>query len=371
MAATADWPEPIGQLIRRIETSFRGGHRVGVVQFEVTDDEATSFHAVVDDTVRFATGRHASPAASVSLDTATLQRLAEGPDTSFYEATRPSGDRGLLALVAQALAGEDSEGLRRAASLDERVAGLGPCPRVVERRDTIRPGELLRALRDGRPLVLAGELRDGDWQASLDDLVARHGHLGLVGLDADILGASVDLGSLADLFRAASAGGGAAVYTGGCVLPGPMQEGFRLSMLPDSCFTRPQLWMGRRDHAACTRLHRDFLHAFIGQVHGVKSFVLYPPDDASRLYPGACFNLFQLARYDCFAPDTTRFPLAVGATAIELDLLPGELLVLPAGWFHAVRSNGVVMSVNRFMREEAWGTLLGRLAQAERGNDLS
>lgn len=341
---------------------------MGVVQFDIEDDPCLSFHAHVDDAVRFVPGRHVAPAAAVRLDMATLQQLADDDAAGELErAAQLSGDRGLLALLAQALAGEHSEGLLRARLLDATVSGQRPYPPMIERRETIKPGELLRMLRAGRPLLLSGELRGGDWQASLDDLVGRHGHLGLVGLDADILGASVDIGTLASLMHAASAGTGAAIYTGGCVLPGPMQEGFRLSVLPDACFTRPQLWMGRRDHAACTRLHRDFLHAFIGQVHGIKSFVLYPPDDAPWLYTGACFNLFQLAQFDCFDPDRDRFPLAAQATPIELDLQPGELLVLPAGWFHAVRSKGMVMSVNRFMQESAWTTLLGRLADAEHG----
>lgn len=358
------WREPLGRLVQRLEASFRGGHRCGVVQFAVEDDEGLSFHAHVGDTVSFAPGRHALPAASVTLDAAALRRLADGGAAALDQGARLSGDRGLLALLAQAAEGERCEGLVRLAALEKVIARQRPYARSVARRDAIGTGELLRALRAGQPLILCDQLRSGDWRASMDDLAARYGHLEIVGLDADILGASVDIKTVGELFRLSN-GANTPVYSGGCALPGPMHDGFPLPLLPKACFTRPQLWMGRRGHDACTRLHRDFLHAFIGHAHGIKSFTLYAPDEAPLLYPGACFNMFQLALYDCFAPDPARFPLAERAQPIEIDLHPGELLVLPAGWFHAVRSKDLVLSVNRFMREDAWATLAARLDEAD------
>ena len=153
----AAWPDPVGRLVRRIQASFRGGHRSGVVQFDVQDDEALSFHAHVGDAVDFVPGRHPAPEACIALDAAALGRLAADDAAEFHQGMRPSGDRGLLALLAQALAGDDSEGLVRLALLETVIASQRPYPREIERLATIRPGDLLRALRAGRPLVLTGQ----------------------------------------------------------------------------------------------------------------------------------------------------------------------------------------------------------------------
>ena len=40
---------------------------------------------------------------------------------------------------------------------------------------------------------------------------------------------------------------------------------------------------------------------------------------------------------DAFEPERDRYPLFAKATAIEFDLLPGEILFIPTGWFHQVK----------------------------------
>lgn len=360
--AADPWGEPVRWFVQRIERHFKPGHRAGVVQFAVEGVSPPIFHAQIGDGIVFYPEPHPAPCASIGLTATALRQMRESENGAWTEGNWVlSGDRGLLSLVALAAEGEQAAGLARLARLEATVRAQVPFEPTLQRRTSIGAGDLLRALRAGRPLVLEGLLTQGAWRSSLEELDAQFGHLALVGLDADILGASLDITTVGSLIRGALREDSSAVYSGGCALPGPMHDAFALPLLKPACFTRPQLWMGRRDHAACTRLHRDFLHAFIGQVHGVKSFTLYAPDEAPLLYPGACFNMFQLALYDTFAPDEVRFPLARQAHAIELDLHPGQLLVLPAGWFHAVKSKGAVMSVNRFMQEEAWDTLSRRL----------
>ncbi|MET3493981.1 cupin-like domain-containing protein [Variovorax boronicumulans] len=352
---------------RRVVLHFLPGHRDGVVQFIVGAQPEGRFHAELADGIRLHDGVHAAPDASIAMTEEAFQALVEHPEQPLRCGAVLNGDRALLSLVALAAHGEGAPGPARLRAIEHRAAQRLRLDPPVRRRADIDSAVLLWALHFGVPLVLSSMLGQGGWRMPLENLREQFGELPLVGLDADVLGASLDISTFGALIRDAREGASAPAYSGGCALPGPMHEAFALPLLKPGCFTRPQLWMGRRDEAACTRLHRDFLHAFIGQVSGVKTFMLAPPEDAPTLYPGACFNMFQLARFDPFLPDFAKFPLAREARLFEVELQPGELLVLPAGWFHTVRSNGFVMSVNRFMKEEAWASLAERIEAAPPG----
>jgi hypothetical protein len=74
-------------------------------------------------------------------------------------------------------------------------------------------------------------------------------------------------------------------------------------------------------------LHYDFLrtHAYLAQIIGKKSCVLFSPDDSAALYNG---------NVNPDAPDFEKFPLFRNATAYECTLSPGELLFIPYKWWH-------------------------------------
>ena len=78
-----------------------------------------------------------------------------------------------------------------------------------------------------------------------------------------------------------------------------------------------------------SRLHQDFLstHTWFAQVKGVKDFLLFAPSDAPYLYGGAV---------DPRAPDLERFPLFAQATGYQCTIGPGDVLCLPADWWHHV-----------------------------------
>ncbi|MBP0713551.1 cupin-like domain-containing protein [Burkholderia sola] len=345
---------------RRVEQYFLPGYRGGVVQFFVTDPVDGRFYAEISEGIRFLEGVHPDPDAAVEMSGATLRRLVDQPGEMLGDAIKATGDRDLVSLIAHAAQPGGGSGRARLSRLMDRATRPTSPGTEIRRVAAVHSRQLIQLLHEGLPIILTAMLDASGWRMTFDELKRNFGDLPLVGLDADILGATPGMSTFGALVDDALDGGGCGVYSGGCALPGPMHESFELPLLKPKCFTRPQLWMGRRDFNACTRLHRDFLHALIGQARGSKKFILYGPSDAEFLYPGACFNLFQLARFDPFEPDLARFPLARQASPIECELHPGELLVLPAGWFHTVISNGAVMSVNRFLREDAWAVLMTR-----------
>jgi lysine-specific demethylase 8/hypoxia-inducible factor 1-alpha inhibitor (HIF hydroxylase) len=125
------------------------------------------------------------------------------------------------------------------------------------------------------------------------------------------------------------------------------------------------LWVGPSGHMEC--LHYDAMDGTLIQLHGRKRVVLFPPSQTFNLYP---FPFYAHLRYGLklrswFSrvypdqPDFAAFPKLRTALQYKYDvtLHPGEMLYIPAGWWHEVTSldsevdrDGLVCSLNRFWR---------------------
>lgn len=120
------------------------------------------------------------------------------------------------------------------------------------------------------------------------------------------------------------------------------------------------LWVGPGGHMEC--LHYDAMDGTLMQLHGSKRVVLFPPSQTFNLYP---FPFYAHLRYGLklrswFSrvypdhPDFEAFPKLRQALKHKYDITlnPGDVLYIPAGWWHEVTSlgTGMVCSVNRFWR---------------------
>jgi histone arginine demethylase JMJD6 len=86
-------------------------------------------------------------------------------------------------------------------------------------------------------------------------------------------------------------------------------------------------------------LHVDSMstHAWIAHFEGKKRFVLYPPEQAENLYRGAV---------DPDRPDLESYPQFRAASGRrEAYLEPGEIIFVPADWWHQVTSVGKTLSI--------------------------
>ena len=96
-------------------------------------------------------------------------------------------------------------------------------------------------------------------------------------------------------------------------------------------------------------LHYDtwHTHAFIAQIHGTKEFTAYAPDQTPYLYVKSERRNQSLV--DIENPDYDKFPEFAKATAMRFTLQPGEILFIPAGWWHTAKmlSPSISVSVNR------------------------
>lgn len=120
------------------------------------------------------------------------------------------------------------------------------------------------------------------------------------------------------------------------------------------------LWAGPGGHLEC--LHYDPMDGTLIQMHGEKKVLLFPPSQTYNLYPFPVYAHFRHGlNLRCWfsqvypeQPDFDAFPKLREALQHkqEIILRPGELLYIPAGWWHEVTAlgEGLVCSVNRF-----WG----------------
>ncbi|SDH29028.1 cupin-like domain-containing protein [Paraburkholderia phenazinium] len=151
-------------------------------------------------------------------------------------------------------------------------------------------------------------------------------------------------------------------YTEGCLLPAAWEARFEMPVLSAPMFGPAQLWFGRRrEHALVTRLHCDLANSFLAQVHGRKRVRLYSPSQDEVVYAFDAFNTYRPCRVDAAAPDLARFPRFAEARGVDVVIEPGDLLVIPTGWFHCVWALDHVLSISRFVSEAQAAALASHL----------
>lgn len=112
----------------------------------------------------------------------------------------------------------------------------------------------------------------------------------------------------------------------------------------------PRIWLGPK--GTVTPLHCDYDDNLFAQIWGSKRFVLYPPHHDDFLYTREVNPVLYGSAFDPDAPDFDAMPLAQQATPIECVVKPGELLYLPAGWFHCVKALEFSLSANLWTKDQ-------------------
>ncbi|XP_023679605.2 tRNA wybutosine-synthesizing protein 5 isoform X1 [Paramormyrops kingsleyae] len=93
--------------------------------------------------------------------------------------------------------------------------------------------------------------------------------------------------------------------------------------------------------------HYDVMDNLLAQVSGRKRVVLYSPRDVQYLY----LSGDKSEVLDIDTPDLDRFPDFVKAKRYECVLNPGDLLFIPALWFHNTLALEFGVGVNVFWRQ--------------------
>lgn len=202
---------------------------------------------------------------------------------------------------------------------------------------------LLRCVTTSQPLVFR---KIFDWPAqswSLDELDA---HMGALAVRFNPLEQREE--TVADLTKSLRLQNDARVYVSGFVLPVEVGKYFPFSQELESCTTPIQMWLGRsRSGRFLTKLHADIFTSLLTQVWGKKKVRLYPPQHHNYVYPISAFSGSQLCMVDPLNPDLVRYPEFAKAQCFEVEIGPGDMLVMPPGWFHCVEAEGLTFSISR------------------------
>jgi hypothetical protein len=111
------------------------------------------------------------------------------------------------------------------------------------------------------------------------------------------------------------------------------------------------LWMASGDSR--TPLHYDDMHNVFVQIEGRKRFRLFNPDQFDLLYPGPLNTRSQhLSQVELDEPDLGRFPKLARAEYWEAVVEPGDMLFMPAFWWHQVSAPDLAVSVNYWWRAD-------------------
>jgi hypothetical protein len=110
----------------------------------------------------------------------------------------------------------------------------------------------------------------------------------------------------------------------------------------------PRFWLGPA--GTVTPLHADYDDNLFVQIWGSKRIFLAPPHHDEFLYSREANALLFGSPFDPEAPDFEKFPLARQAATTECIVHPGDMLYVPAGWYHQVRSLTFSLSANRWSR---------------------
>ena len=112
------------------------------------------------------------------------------------------------------------------------------------------------------------------------------------------------------------------------------------------------LWMGPA--ATLSPLHYDPMDNFLMQIVGRKQVVLLSKEtDSSTLYTGENHGQqYNTSAVDVNSPDLDKFPLFKDTQkkVSSGSLFPGDMLYIPAKWWHSVKSLDYSISVNAWWR---------------------
>jgi len=338
----------------------------GIIQFDMGGD--LDYHLVVQGGVHtLVAGMHRAPSLLLRVSPENYPEIFTGDLTQLFADGRlgVEGDLALGVTLAAMLRPQAHANWEPDRARIERVSAEGAPIERIERRslESLGEAEFQRVYaRASRPLILTGAM--GDWGAlelTPEALKARFGHLRVVPRVGNyVASAFTEERSYAPMSMAEYLDSLAPAdekdrppdshpppYLGNNPVP---DELLALMGVPPFCSSeacgRPSLWLGPA--GTVTPLHRDLIDNVLVQIFGRKRLLLFSPEQSALLGTWQSSPLLDGTGVDPENPDGSAHPRFAEARRLECILEPAEMLFIPAGWFHHVRSLSVSFSVNFF-----------------------
>jgi hypothetical protein len=357
-------PAAIGGLADLIQHGFENPEQItGRVQFTISGT-AQSYPLAIDfsrNDLNIQYGWMDHPDATLTLPLATAEYIVntiteiDFRDPEVMGNIHLDGNLDLINQVAKSLLRPAEDTLERfelAENLDTEAYKLTDIPRVSNPPEL----DILESIAAGKPMIITDlDMLINDRRWSLERLEEEYGTVPLRVRSADqkeTVAEFIGRVRSADLDTDQIIEGHTKAYTEGCFLPDPMHKDFMPNHFTRDDYIDPQIWLGSVPvNVPASSLHHDPLDGFLYQIMGRKKVILFAPNQAPYLYPMKTYNTYQPCWVRPEKPDYKRFPEFSNATKIEVVLNPGELLVQPAGWFHAVYClDSPTFSVSYFLR---------------------
>ncbi|MRX10687.1 cupin-like domain-containing protein [Pseudoduganella sp. FT25W] len=230
-----------------------------------------------------------------------------------------------------------------------RLPAITEVPRVAR----LTPADFRARAAEGLPFLIEGIV--GRWplaKEAQDILRERHGHMAVRARVGDYINtafaadrAMQDM-SMREYLELADRTEGLPPYLGNLEL----RELNSMCHWP-TYFDKmgpPRFWIGPA--GTVTPLHCDYDDNVFAQIWGSKRIFLSPAHHDAFLYPKEANAILFGSPFDPEAPDYEQFPLARQANMIEVIVKPGDMLYVPAGWYHQVRALTFSLSSNRWAR---------------------
>lgn len=333
-----------------ITSNFERSHHRGTVQLHFEQPDLACFVTLTDSSIACMDGVVDNPASTIQTSSQGLAYILDNRHSydprvvEFSSHLAVSGNRALalsLLDLVKAPAPYIEQMMRRAKDVQARKP-----VHSIRSIDYADRNAIHDAIANSEPALLTGMLEKwkvANW--SPEFLKARFGTFKLSsyfsGTIGDFVTAMMSTETCADAQDEK--------YTNGVGLPGILWKHFPE---PDVIrrlekFGLPQLWLGSADSVEkpVTSLHCDSGHGFLCQVFGRKKFLLYSPDQEEFLYPVRAYNHYRPCWVGPGQSDDADFPLFKQARPIEVVVNPGEVLLIPLGWYHCVYALDPVMSI--------------------------
>ncbi len=116
---------------------------------------------------------------------------------------------------------------------------------------------------------------------------------------------------------------------------------------PENSGNEIRLWIGAANQKST--IHNDNYHNFNAQIFGKKAFLLFPPEQHERLYAVKIDDELWSSPIDPQQPDLDKFPLFSKARGSEAILDEGDILFIPAFWWHQARAMTTCININMWV----------------------
>jgi len=119
---------------------------------------------------------------------------------------------------------------------------------------------------------------------------------------------------------------------------------------PENSGNEIRLWIGATNQKST--IHNDNYHNFNAQIFGKKTFLLFPPEEYEKLSIVKIDDELWSSPIDPQQPDLDKFSSFKEINGLEAELQVGDILFIPAFWWHQARTITTAINLNMWVFTE-------------------